>query len=61
MTLPDIANAVYGGLLLVLGFIILRRRRPIGRWDYRPFGALAVFIGAMGLAFAIAAFVATAA
>jgi hypothetical protein len=58
MTLADIANAVWGVLLVVIGFSILRRRRPIGTWDYRPFGALAVFIGAIGLAFAVAAVVA---
>ena len=54
MTPADFVNAVLGICLVTLGFAILRRRRPLGRWDYRPFGALAVFFGAIGLAFAVA-------
>ena len=58
MTPADIANGIWGVGLVALGLGVLRRRRPIGRWDYRPFGALAVFIGAIGLALTVVAAVA---
>jgi amino acid transporter len=57
MTTTDVSNLGWGLLLVLIGLLVVRRRRPPGRWDYRPLGALAVVVGAVGVALAMAAFV----